>query len=48
MNPVKSLKAQKNELGDSAFQLKVLNDDEKIGKKLPLFREKLEDIGLFH
>lgn len=41
MNPVKSLKAQKKELGESAFQLKVLNDAEKIGKVLPKFREKL-------
>jgi radical SAM/Cys-rich protein len=47
MNPVKSLKAQKSELGESEFQIKVLNDEEKIGKKLPLFREKLADIGLF-
>ncbi|MCP9763094.1 arsenosugar biosynthesis radical SAM (seleno)protein ArsS [Lacihabitans soyangensis] len=47
MNPVKSLKAQKSELGESAFQLKVLNDEERIGKKLPLFRDKLLDQSLF-
>lgn len=47
MNPVKSLKAQKSQLGESAFQLKVLNDQELLGRKMPLFRDKLEDIGLF-
>jgi radical SAM/Cys-rich protein len=47
MNPVKSLKAQKSELGDSAFQLKVLNDPELLGHEVPLFRNKLSEIGLF-
>ncbi len=47
MNPVKSLKAQKSQLGESAFQLKVLNDKELLGDKVPLFRDKLEDINLF-
>lgn len=46
-NPVKSLKAQKSQLGESAFQLKVLNDEELLGGKISLFREKLEDINLF-
>lgn len=46
-NPVKSLKAQKSQLGESAFQLKVLNDKELLGDKVPLFRDKLEDINLF-
>lgn len=47
MNPVKSLKAQKNQLGESAFQLKVLNDDTLLGKELPLFKEKLNETNLF-
>jgi radical SAM/Cys-rich protein len=47
MNPVKSLKAQKHALGESEFQLQVLNDSEKIGKKLTHFSEKLSAIGLF-
>ena len=47
MNPVKSLKAQKHELGDTAFQLKVLNDEVQLGRHLPHFSEKLEPIGLF-
>lgn len=47
MNPVKSLKAQKHQLGDTAFQLRVLNDDEKLGQHLPLFHEQLKPIGLF-
>ncbi len=47
MNPVKSLKARKHELGESAFQLEVLNDRLTLGKHLPSFREKLEPIGLF-
>jgi len=47
MNPVKSLKAQKSQLGESAFQLKVLNDKELLGNNVPLFRDKLEDINLF-
>jgi hypothetical protein len=38
MNPVKSLKAQKSELGESAFQLKVLNDEHRLGQKIPLFK----------
>ncbi len=46
-NPVKSLKAQKSQLGESAFQLKVLNDKELLGSNVPLFRDKLEDINLF-
>lgn len=46
-NPVKSLKAQKSQLGESAFQLKVLNDKELLGNNVPLFRDKLEDINLF-
>jgi radical SAM/Cys-rich protein len=47
MNPVKSLKAQKNQLGESEFQLKVLNDTELLGRKMPMFKEKLSEIGLF-
>lgn len=47
MNPVKSLKAQKSQLGESAFQLKVLNDEELLGGKISLFRDKLNDINLF-
>ncbi|MCU0324278.1 MAG: arsenosugar biosynthesis radical SAM protein ArsS [Spirosomaceae bacterium] len=47
MNPVKSLKAQKSQLGESAFQLKVLNDEELLGRQLPLFKEKLNAIGLY-
>ncbi len=47
INPVKSLKAQKNELGESGFQLQVLNDEARIGKKLPLFGEKLKLQSLF-
>jgi radical SAM/Cys-rich protein len=47
MNPVKSLKAQKHELGETSFQLHILNNDEKLGQHLPAFREKLEPIGLF-
>jgi radical SAM/Cys-rich protein len=47
MNPVKSLKAQKHALGESEFQLQVLNDSEKIGKELTHFSDKLSAIGLF-
>ncbi|MFN3851318.1 MAG: arsenosugar biosynthesis radical SAM (seleno)protein ArsS [Spirosomataceae bacterium] len=47
MNPVKSLKAQKSQLGESAFQLKVLNDEELLGRQLPLFKDKLNAIGLY-
>ncbi|MCA0232603.1 MAG: arsenosugar biosynthesis radical SAM protein ArsS [Bacteroidetes bacterium] len=47
MNPVKSLKAQKHELGNTQYQLDVLNDSEKLGHSFPLFREKLAPIGLF-
>jgi radical SAM/Cys-rich protein len=47
MNPVKSLKAQKSQLGESAFQLKVLNDKELLGKDLPLFQDKLKEINLY-
>lgn len=47
MNVVKSLKAQKNELGNSNFQLNVLNDVGRLGRKIPSFREQLENIGLF-
>lgn len=47
MNPVKSLKAQKHALGESEFQLQVLNDSEKIGKELIHFSDKLSAIGLF-
>jgi radical SAM/Cys-rich protein len=47
MNPVKSLKAQKSELGESAFQLKVLNDEHRLGQKIPLFRDKLKEQSLF-
>ena len=43
----KSLKAQKHALGDTAFQLKTLNDDVLLGKHLPDFSEKLKSIGLF-
>lgn len=47
MNPVKSLKAQKHELGETSFQLHILNDDVKLGQHLPTFGEKLAPIGLF-
>ncbi len=47
MNPVKSLKAQKSELGESAFQLKVLNDEQRLGQKISLFRDKLKEQSLF-
>lgn len=47
MNPVKSLKAQKHELGETSFQLHILNDDEKLGQHLPSFHDKLKPIGLF-
>lgn len=47
MNPVKSLKAQKNELGESEFQLKVLNDSKRIGLEIPLFKNKINEVGLF-
>ena len=47
MNPVKSLKAQKHELGETSFQLHILNDDAKLGQHLPTFGEKLAPIGLF-
>eukprot|EP01041_Mallomonas_annulata_P016555 gene16555-34494_t len=47
MNPVKSLKAQKSQLGESAFQLKVLNDKELLGNDLPLFQDKLKEINLY-
>jgi radical SAM/Cys-rich protein len=46
-NPVKSLKAQKSQLGESVFQLKVLNDCELLGREIPLFRDKLDNINLF-
>ncbi len=46
-NPVKSLKAQKHELGDTAFQLKVLNDTDCLGFSMPKFKEKLEESDLF-
>lgn len=46
-NPVKSLKAQKHALGETDFQLKVLNDDEAVGVKLPKFYDKLKEIDLF-
>lgn len=47
MNPVKSLKAQKHELGETSFQLHILNDDVKLGQHLPTFGEKIAPIGLF-
>ena len=47
MNPVKSLKALKHELGDSGYQIQVLNDHDKLGRHLPLFREKIAPFGLF-
>jgi radical SAM/Cys-rich protein len=47
MNPVKSLKAQKHELGETSFQLHILNNDEKLGQHLPSFHDKLKPIGLF-
>ncbi len=47
MNPVKSLKAQKHELGETSFQLHILNNDEKLGQRLPSFCETLAPIGLF-
>lgn len=47
MNPVKSLKALKSELGESAFQLKVLNDEIRVGKRNILFKEKLSETNLF-
>ncbi|UBM57234.1 arsenosugar biosynthesis radical SAM protein ArsS [Marinilongibacter aquaticus] len=46
-NPVKSLKAQKHELGETEFQLKVLNDTEKLGFEMPKFKSKLQAIDLY-
>ena len=42
---IKSLKAQHNELTNSVFQLKVLNDTERLN--LPKFAEKLSETDLF-
>lgn len=47
MNPVKSLKAQKNQLGEAAFQLQVLQDTERLGRTLPTFESQLKAQGLF-
>lgn len=47
MNPVKSLKAQKRELGEATFQLTVLNDKSLLEHDIPLFGDKLKEIGLF-
>jgi len=47
MNPIKSLKAQKHELGNTQYQLDVLNDSNKLGQSFPLFQDKLAPIGLF-
>ena len=46
-NPVKSLKAQKHALGETAYQIKVLNDTESIGFSMPKFKEKLDEIDLY-
>lgn len=43
----KSLKAFRHPLADSAFQLAVLNDSERIGEQLPTFVQKLEESNLF-
>lgn len=44
---VKSLKAQKHALGETAFQLTMLNDREVLGIDLPKFREKLKEVNLY-
>ncbi|MFN4146575.1 MAG: arsenosugar biosynthesis radical SAM (seleno)protein ArsS [Runella sp.] len=46
MNKVKSLKSQKSQLGDSNFQLHILNDKETLKNDIPLFKDKLADVGL--
>ena len=46
-NPVKSLKAQKHALGETGYQIKVLNDTESIGFAMPKFKEKLQEIDLY-
>ncbi|MDZ4663380.1 MAG: arsenosugar biosynthesis radical SAM protein ArsS [Bacteroidota bacterium] len=43
----KTLHKKQDQLAGSEYQLKVLNDDEKTGKKLTRFSEKLSDIQLF-
>lgn len=43
----KSSTGQGKELADTFLQLNVLNDAEKLGISLPLFGNKLEEIGLF-
>lgn len=43
----KSLKAFRHPLADSAFQLTVLNDAERIGEQLPTFVQKLQESYLF-
>ena len=45
-NPVKSLKAQKHALGDTGYQLQILNDTSLLGD-LPKFSSKLKEANLF-
>ena len=44
---MKSLKASGHQLASSAFQLQSLHDEVADTLQLPLFREKLQDAGLF-
>ncbi len=44
---IKSLQSRKNNLSDTAYQLKVLNGNEIIQKELPRFQDKLKEIDLF-
>ncbi len=44
---LKTLHKKQDQLAGSEYQLKVLNDDEKTGKKLARFSEKLANIHLF-
>ncbi|MGH7239943.1 MAG: arsenosugar biosynthesis radical SAM (seleno)protein ArsS, partial [Candidatus Saccharimonadales bacterium] len=45
MKSAKSLKAQHHFLSDTHHQVQVLEEDH--GKHLPLFKDKLETIGLY-
>lgn len=46
MNPVKSLKAQKHQLGEVDFQLKILNDKTQL-PDIRAFKERLASVNLF-
>jgi radical SAM/Cys-rich protein len=41
----KSLKSQGDQLSDTFFQLKVLNNKELIDAKMPVFQEQIKDLG---